>query len=123
MTRILGMPVFAASSFMARNFSTSGFTLPGLQYMISRISIMVRVSVRSGMRACPANLRPGGDTRKAAPPREGAASWASGPVQRYCDLTLPQLVPTTGVEQYADGAGPIRVECELIWSHESWKKS
>src|SRR5256886_11606279 len=37
MTRIFGMPAFWPSLDMARDFSTIGRTLPGLQYMISRM--------------------------------------------------------------------------------------
>ena len=40
MTRIFGMPVFWPSFDMATNFSTIGRTLPGLQYMMSRMSSM-----------------------------------------------------------------------------------
>jgi len=39
-TRIFGMPIFWPSLFIAANFSTSGRTLPGLQYITSRISSM-----------------------------------------------------------------------------------
>src|SRR5438067_3886594 len=38
MTRILPMPIFSLRADIATNFSTIGFTLPGLQYMISRIN-------------------------------------------------------------------------------------
>src|SRR5213592_2094613 len=38
MTRILPSPAFSLSLDMARNLSTIGRTLPGLQYMISRMS-------------------------------------------------------------------------------------
>ena len=41
MTRILPMPLFSPSFFIARNFSTMGRTLPGLQYKMSRMSSMV----------------------------------------------------------------------------------
>src|SRR5678816_3284003 len=34
------IPFFALSFFIARNFSTMGRTLPGLQYMMSRMSSM-----------------------------------------------------------------------------------
>jgi hypothetical protein len=36
MTRIGGMPIFLLSFDIAKNFSTIGRTLPGLQYMTSR---------------------------------------------------------------------------------------
>src|SRR5437870_11710393 len=38
MTRILPSPAFSLSLDIARNLSTIGRTLPGLQYMISRMS-------------------------------------------------------------------------------------
>jgi hypothetical protein len=38
MTRVLPKPARSLIRDIARNFSTIGFTLPGLQYMISRIS-------------------------------------------------------------------------------------
>src|SRR5882762_5026124 len=41
MTRILPCPAFSLSFAIARNFSTMGRTLPGLQYMTSRISSMM----------------------------------------------------------------------------------
>src|SRR6266705_1144586 len=45
MMRILPCPSFSLSFAMARDFSTIGRTLPGLQYMISRISNMVSPEV------------------------------------------------------------------------------
>ncbi|PYP30662.1 MAG: hypothetical protein DMD49_09885 [Gemmatimonadetes bacterium] len=48
-TRIFGMPTLALSLDMARNFSTIGRTLPGLQYMISRMSSMWLSRVRVGL--------------------------------------------------------------------------
>src|ERR1041384_3658814 len=39
-TRIAPMPDFSMSFDIARNFSTIGRTLPGLQYMTSRMSSM-----------------------------------------------------------------------------------
>src|ERR1044072_7556872 len=47
MTFIFGNPSFSLSFDIARNFSTSGRTFPGLQYMISRTSSMT-VSLASG---------------------------------------------------------------------------
>src|SRR5687767_9551254 len=40
MMRMAGMPSFLPSFSMARNLSTSGRTLPGLQYISSRIRYM-----------------------------------------------------------------------------------
>src|SRR2546426_11473419 len=48
-TRIFGMPTFALSLAIAKNFSTIGRTLPGLQYMISRMSSMWLSRVRVGL--------------------------------------------------------------------------
>src|SRR5207249_4695797 len=65
MTRILPMPAFSVSLDMARNFSTSGRTLPGLQYMISRTSSMTtpvdeveRLAGERGRQATPGGRRP-----------------------------------------------------------------
>src|SRR3989442_5949168 len=52
MTRIFGMPTFALSLAMARNFSTIGRTFPGLQYMISRMSNMRVSRIRVGPEKC-----------------------------------------------------------------------
>ena len=41
MMRIFGIPIFTLSSEIVLNLSTSGRTLPGLQYMISRMRYMV----------------------------------------------------------------------------------
>src|SRR5262245_2553937 len=58
-TRILPMPDFSMSFDIARNFSTRGRTLPGLQYMISRISSMTTPRWWKGKAVGRTQRRPG----------------------------------------------------------------
>ena len=56
--RIFPIPFFSPSFFMALNFSTIGFTLPGLQNMRSRTSSMGSSSSVVGFRALSTDVGP-----------------------------------------------------------------
>ena len=58
--RIFGIPILLLISFMALNFSSMGFTLPGLQNMISRMRYVGASEGFDEGRAVERNLRGAG---------------------------------------------------------------